>query len=467
MGRLLWVMPAVAISGILFLLSLPPADVMWLGWLALAPLFTAVVGRGLAIGALSGLGVCLFAAYLSTTGIFYLWDRLEGDPGWHYVGFLLFGIVMSIVCGALGELKRVGLRHAIMLAALAVLLEAALLLYLPAHLALTQYKSPAMMRLAEVTGIWGVSFLVWFSNLALAVLPHARPLKIAQHAAVAWVVILMATTVLWRWPQPLAPDEATFHQGHSEGQVVVAVLQTTSMELEDLERLNREATRLGADLVIWPELSATGAVAGGDTEQVRELSASAGQAAFVTTFPDAASPMPYNVASLFNGGRESDRYKKRKPFGGESKMHQAGSEARSVAWERGQLGLNVCFDSCFPNVMRETSRLQDVTLIALPCMGPETPYGFVQAIHGAYTPFRSAENGVPIARGESSAFAMITDSRGRILAEAPAGYVGPLLAAVELERRPTLYRQFGDWFLILSGLTFIACWVLGRRPSAT
>src|SRR5207244_4235868 len=135
-------------------------------------------------------------------------------------------------------------------------------------------------------------------------------------------------------------------------------------------------------------------------------------------------------AALFSRTGESRRYFKRKPFGGETQMHVAGSQAIAVPLDGRLIGLNICFDSCFPSVMRDTARL-GARVIVLPSMGPETPYGWIQAIHGAYTPFRSAELGIPIGRAEVTAFAMITDSSGRIVAQAPPGYRGPLVATVE------------------------------------
>jgi apolipoprotein N-acyltransferase len=461
MAQILLRIGAALGSGALFLLALPPADVAPLGWIVLAPLFLAVRGRGFAFAFLVGLGACLFAAYLSTIGVFYPWDRLEGDPGWHYVGFLLFGVVIALIAGAVGEWKELTLRRAVLLAAAAVLLEAILLVYLPAHLALTQYRSPAMMQVTQVTGIWGVSFLVWLTNLAVAAVLSRGVAKLRSKAAVvAATAALIAMTLLWQWPPPATPSDplAAIHPETTR----VAVIQTISMEPEDLEELHRQATDLGADLVVWPELSATGAVVAGDAASLRDLSAQ-GQAPFITSFPDPAEPLPYNVAALYKAGLESARYRKRKPFGGERQMHQPGSDAVAVPFREKNVGLNICFDSCFPYVMRETAQLEEVALIALPCMGPETPYGFIQAVHGAYTPFRSAEMGVAIARGESSAFAMITDGRGRIVAEAPPGYVGALAADVELVRRSTLYARFGEWFLLAAGLLFTALLVAEVR----
>ena len=57
--------------------------------------------------------------------------------------------------------------------------SAATLVVLPAHFALTQYRSPAMLGLASSTGIWGVSFVLWFFTFLVANLNfRSRALKI-------------------------------------------------------------------------------------------------------------------------------------------------------------------------------------------------------------------------------------------------------------------------------------------------
>jgi apolipoprotein N-acyltransferase len=213
------------------------------------------------------------------------------------------------------------------------------------------------------------------------------------------------------------------------------------------------------------EICFAGIAAGGRTQKLVELSRDSNQPAFVTTFPDASKPKPYNAAVMFFEGKESKPYFKRRPFAGESLDHEAGEMPGSAPFGNFAVGLNICFDSCYPNLLRDTARLEGVRIVALPCMGPESPYGVIQAIHGAFTPFRSAELGVPIARGESSAFAMITDASGRIVAQAPPGYQGLLIGDVETTPRWTVVRFLGDWFLYLSW-SIVFVWAIKSIRSA-
>jgi hypothetical protein len=114
--------------------------------------------------------------------------------------------------------------------------------------------------------------------------------------------------------------------------------------------------------------------------------------------------------------------------------------------------------------MRELARLPGVGLVVLPCGGPETPYGVIEALHGAFTPFRSAEMGVPIVRSDVSGFSQVTDACGRIVAEAPAGMQGVLRGTITPENRPTVYRTLGDWFLWACGVGVLcAAWAQARK----
>jgi hypothetical protein len=83
----------VVLSGLLLALSLPPYNVEWLGWFAIAPLFVAVRGRrplevvglGLAAGLTCGV-VCVRTyptshAMLAYTPFIFMGERQSVQPG--------------------------------------------------------------------------------------------------------------------------------------------------------------------------------------------------------------------------------------------------------------------------------------------------------------------------------------------------------------------------------------------------
>lgn len=436
------------VSGALLTAAMPPADLGLLSWFCMAPLLIGVRGSGFVVGSLAALWAALFAAWLSVTGVFYPGvARLDDTAAWHYVGFFLFSLSMVVVAGTWADMKTVSRWVWLWLPAIAVAAEATLLVYLPAHLGLAHYRSPFLLKVASITGIWGVSYLVWAANVRVALafadgrLPKSSKSLAARGMDLSLLAIILASMV-WRFPPPVYE---ALGEG-KQGQMLVAAIQTLSHEPEQLDRLHRQAAALAPEYVVWPELSASGWVVGGDVGELQKVSEQG--AAFVTSYPRLeGGSLPYNVSSLFIEGKALGNYRKRKLFGGERSMHLPGSKPTSARYGKGDLGLLVCFDSCFPYIVRETANLPGVNSISLPSMGPESPFGVMQAMHGAFTPFRAAENGVAIARGESSAFAQIIDGDGRIVAEAPAAFEGAIAGWVSDRPRWTFYKVAGDWFL--------------------
>lgn len=449
MRRATWIVAAVAVSAVLLVLALPPADLHFLGFIALVPVLLAVRGRGFAVGFASGMGVLVLGSLITRWGWFYEPSILDGDPGWNYLGFALFGLAVGMTCAVMGETKRVDKWTPWLIAAWAVLFEAGLLIYLPAHLGLTQYRQLPAMKLASLGGVWVVSYFVWIVNLLLVNgIQQKKNWVLGGCGAVLGVYLGLSAII-----------------GHPRGgPLKVAIVQTESVDIDELAAYNREATKSGAEIVVWPELSGTVAAAGGNSSELVELAAQDDQAPFVTSFKDGTSPMPHNVAAVFSRDGESERYSKRKPFGAERSMHAAGTEPGKATVDGITYGLNICFDSCFPSVMLDTAELEGVEVILLPTLDPIAPYGTVQAIHAAYTPFRAAELGIPIVRADTTAYSMVVDARGVIVAEAGSGTEEIVLADVTPDSRNTLYRRFGDWFLYVCGVACLAGLVLRRKP---
>src|SRR6266849_3878272 len=103
-------------AGMLLAFSLPPFDIEWLGWVALAPLLGAVAAMAAA-----------------------------SRRRWHGLRWVLFVAGAGVAAEWLTAFSP-----------------------LPLNLALCQYRTLHVIQVASLTGIWGVSFLVWWTNAALA-----------------------------------------------------------------------------------------------------------------------------------------------------------------------------------------------------------------------------------------------------------------------------------------------------------
>jgi apolipoprotein N-acyltransferase len=439
------------VSAVLFAWALPPTSLWPLGWIAFAPMLAAIRGRGFLVGFICGIATLMLTALVVREGWLPGLAKVDGESAWLYSGCGFFGFVVSILSGIAGEWKTSGPWRIVAFAAVGVVLEACLLWVLPAHIALTQWRVPAMMSVASVTGIWGVSALLWASNLLIAqAVQEKRPrLALLTVIATAWCGL----SVILK--PPLA---------QSETDPLFVAVQSAANQPEDMMKWQRDAAkRPAANLSVWPEFAGMMAAPRGDTTELREISKFGPP--FVTSFPDDASPLPHNTASVFANGEESARYFKRKPFGGEKNMHAAGDRAVAVPLPSdlgGRVALAICYDSCYPSVMREAARIEGVKLIALPTIDPESPQAFIAAVHASFTTFRAAELGVPIIRADGYAYSAVVNATGAVRGLQPPGEA-TLRSRMPLEARWTVYKALGDWMLPLSGAIVLVGIVVNVR----
>lgn len=443
------VFAAGLLSGALLALSMPLAGWAGLGWVFLMPLLWATKEQGAFKGFIGGITAALFGGWVSTTRLIGAPLVADGTEAWNYVGFGLYGMVMAAFVGWVAETKQHTWKSLIPLACLGVLVELITFIRLPAHIALSQYASSPMMVVASVGGIWAVSWLLWMSNLTVLLPERHRKWGMGAAAACGILSQLFAWSHLSRLsPQPLLAQTPG----------PVGLLQTAQVGAEPLLELQQPLAALRPSFAVWPELSVTRF----DTDALAEFGKSRDGWPVVASFLDDAEPRPHNAAVFFGPDGASRAYHKRKPFGDESKMVQAGREPVTVKVMPLDVGLNICFDSCYPWIMRDTV-LDGADVIALPTLDPKSPNGFIQAAHAAFTTFRAAELGVPIVRAEHTAWSMVVNSGGQITGKAPVGWEGAMARDLPRDQRLTPYRMFGDWFLWGCLAVFGSSVVLSRQ----
>ena len=430
MGRVFRLIAGSLASGLLLVLALPLGEQAWIGWFALVPLVIVTRDQRIILGVVGAILTIGFAALLASTGWLYH-HRMVGDMVVIFGACGKFAFVVGVVLAASADVGA-WRRPAWFFAALATLLEACTLAELPVHLALTQYRNLLLMPLASFGGVWIVSFLLWWFNFHIVRLPSKQMM--------GWIVAVSTFALV------------TQRVGFSASGSVqnFAAIQVSDPDEKILLALQTEASKTSPEFVVWPEFAGMSFV-GATDHPLRDVTSHPGIAPLITSFRDDARPLPHNVAALFSSGSESARYAKRKLFGGEKYMHAPGKVAVAVPYRDGTVGLCICFDSCYPEAIRETARLPGVSVIALPTIDPPTANYFMAGMHAAYTPFRCAESGVAMIRSDGNAYSQIVDATGRIVAEKGPGD-GVLRGAVPVGRRWTLYGAIGDWFLVICGV---------------
>jgi len=438
--RPLTALPLAVASGVLLALALPPRDVSILGWIAFVPLILAAHVCRLLTAAGCGLVATLTCALIASGRIT---DAAQFGNLFGVFGAL--ALVLAFVAAVISVTSRFSPNLGVLLIACAgVTAELTSLWVFPVNVALSQYRNPAMLKLASITGIWGVSFLIWFVA-ASVVAAVARP-KSAWPLAVVSLAVVVSGWII-KFPTP------------AEGPVLrVAAVQTPYAR--DARRLTRTIGEK-ASLVVWPE-QRLDPCDGNPARAARESRLYV----VCNVIEPRVNAKAYNSAYLYApSGRIIGKQYKRFPFGDEIRLCARGP--RLVPIDRGgfRAGMAVCFDTQFPVVARDLVR-DGADIVLVPVHDPEMPSSLLNYLHGAIAPFRAAENGVPIVWADSKGLSMIVERSGQVTARAPARREAVVCGPVRLRTAITLANRFGDWFACLCAGAFLLGTVsaLARRP---
>lgn len=417
------------LSGLLLALALPPYDAPLLGFVALSPLLIAVLQspRVVWVG---------YAPLMTITSGVVL-TGLPFSAGtvhdyWAFVPFVAFGVSLvpvMVVARQFGTAR--GWMTVLATGAVAVLCEwLAARLDHPYTIALALWRDVPLLWVAGWIGVWGLAFLVWAVNaaVALAVVQKGQlaPLKVLG------VVLILLHGLGWLQMRFWSPNEY----------IRVAVVQARHRWYEGSIA---EAKARGAQLIVLPEVCCdpTQAAAWARRYQVWLVIGywvARNSASLVA--PDGSVSMPYY---------------KMYPYLDEEPSWLPGEPIRAFASPFGVLGAVICYDTMFTEPCRQQAR-NGARLIAVPTFDPVVPNLALHHLHAAMTTLRAAEHRTPMARSEYAAASMIVDEWGRILAYADE-HTNLAVADVPLgSGKGTLASRLGDWLVLGYAVLGVALW---------
>jgi apolipoprotein N-acyltransferase len=339
----------------------------------------------------------------------------------------------------------------------------------------TQVDHLGLMQLASVTGVHGISFLVYLVAASveawIAEPTHGRlPLValVVAGAAAAWGELRtsLATARAERVVRVATVDTDANFSGPPLPQSV------------DVDRIDgalfertRDAARAGARLVVWPEAATlvlparemawrerVGALA-------RELSIAlaAGHVVLRST-----EPLRYdNQYALFSRrGVLEHLYTKHHPVPGEPISRGEGPMPVFASDELGRVSGAICYDADFPEVsLEQAGAAADLVVL------PSSDWRGIDPIHAQMAAVRAIEGGYSIVRATRSGLSLAADAYGRVRGWHSAFDVGArtMVADVPARRARTPYAALGDafgWLNIAASVVALAyaarSW---RRPS--
>jgi apolipoprotein N-acyltransferase len=472
-----------ALSGFLLVLVFPKFDFVWLAPFALTPLIFAVARE---TRPLRRFGLGYVAGLIYWGGVNY-WIQyvldVHGGTG-HVLSWLmliLFCLAKALHMGAFALLAGWAMRvwwAAIAVPAVWVAIEWT---HGPLGFAWLDLGNAGIdmavpLRLAPITGVYGLSFVFALMSTAVAIAFLRRP---------RWQLTPMLL-VLTPLMLPFLPD---VHRGAASALLVQpnipddevwnpATFESTVQRMNVMSIVLEFGRHQPPDLVVWPEVPApfyenTPAM----TDEARRNGQNGHTYFLAGIVARAPSGEPLNSAALWSpDGTEVSRYDKVNlvPFGEfvpwpfgylTSKVSTEAGDFKSgtrvvVSRENGHtIGTFICYESVFPNYIRKFA-LQGAE--ALFNLSNDSWFGRSAARHQhlKIARMRAVENRRWLLRDTNDGITAAIDPAGRVSNEVSSFEAISGEVSFNYLKETTFYTRWGDWFVAL-------CAVLGAAGVIT
>lgn len=493
-----------ALSGLLLAAAFPTINAHFLAWFALIPLFLALKGQtvknGFWIGGLAG--VVYFAGTIHwVTNSVHFYGHIPLIPA--SLVTLLLAAYMALYPALFGAaVVHVRNTRPALLVIAAPSLWTALELartyvfsgFPWSLLGYTQYSVLPVIQIADLTGVYGISFLIVLVNSSVAEFIMDRK----KYGAVVLAVIVLTLVTGYGFMKLREPERTD--------NIKISVIQGNieqdkkwdpayqSEVLAVYKRLTLEALQQHPDLIIWPETATpfyfTG-VAGNDQALTRDLIDFIKQHKVPLLFGSPTYEIKpnrqiigRNSAFLVSGdGRIENLYHKIHlvPFGEYVPLRQVlffveklvqaigdfqGGDEYTVMTvpyngpdkqHAENISTVICYEIIFPDLVR---RFVDKGAHIITTITNDAWFGRTAAPyqHFSMAVLRAVENHVPVARAANTGISGFIDSRGRILETSGIFTEAYLTHAVSPGAEKTFYTKYGDLFsyaCVLAGLLML------------
>jgi apolipoprotein N-acyltransferase len=326
------------------------------------------------------------------------------------------------------------------------------------NLAYTQMDFLPLIQIASVTGLWGISFIVFLVAGAIAALLSGignawqrRVLAIAMGAVVCAVFILGMVRL-----QSKPSGESVAVTLIAKDVPMSAYLGSEEQALELLGEYAAEIRRVtpaGTQIVVLPEK--IGRVSESSLLEVDALfsSIASGIPAAIDLGLVRKTPLgAFNSSRFYSpDGKLEANYDKHHLIRG-VEPEKPGHKRVLLDEPTGRWGLQICKDMDFPKLSREYAT-EGANLMLVPAWD----FNVDRWLHARMAILRAVENGFALARSARNGLLTLSDNRGRILAEAAtvSDRFVSITGKVNVAREETFYTRAGNWFAWLCVATFV------------
>jgi apolipoprotein N-acyltransferase len=494
------------ISGGLIAAAFPKLGLSIVAWVAFVPLLLACgrksAGKAFKLGLLAGIvaygGILYWINIVVTT-----YGKLP--PVVSFIIFLMLVTYLAVYVGVFMYLVRKGEEKGIpVIFSFPVIwvaleyLRSFLLTGFPwASLGYSQYNILPLIQIADVTGVYGVSFLIALANAVVYELIKGGVKKGSSIHPIRGVIIfliLFVATVVYGFikldrVESGKPLRVALVQGNID-QSIKWDPANQEATVAIYERLTRQAGASGVDLVVWPESAVPLYLQDNETYLPRLK----GLAASINADLVVGSPAYDNEGGVIRYRNSAFLISPKSGIVGRSdKVHlvpfgeyvplakllpfvhklvvgvgdfSPGGGIVPLSIGKGKIGVLVCFEGIFPELSRNYVLAGSRLLVNIT---NDAWYGRSSAPyqHLSMTVFRAVENRVPLVRAANTGISAIIDSEGRIKERTQLFQEAFVNGDVVLGTGDTLYTRYGDLFakicLFLSGLTAILIFTRNKR----
>lgn len=365
----------------------------------------------------------------------------------------------------------------------------------------SQYRILPIIQIADVTSVYGVSFLIVMVNAALYLIIRrfwAGGLEAKASTTFSFAVGISFLLVLlslgygyWRISDLSSTGRPTIKVAAIQGNIPQDVKwdeRYRKATIETYQRLTLKVLPDHPDLVIWPESAAPFLF---ETDPIgrQEITSFLKGHGFYLLFGSPAvkllnrQPLLQNSAYLLSSqGDIQGRYDKIHlvPFGEYVPLSSLlffvnklvegigdftpGEDYVVMDLPKGKVGTVICFEVIFPELVREfvRNRAQLMTTIT-----NDSWFGRSSAAyqHFSMVVFRAVENHVAFARAANTGISGFIEPTGRIIQQSPLFVEAALVSELSLSQLGglTLYTRWGDFFAYVCGIITVGFWLQRRK----
>ena len=480
------------LSGLMLTASFPPGKLDWIVWFALIPLLKNLekesYSHAFTLGLIAGL-----AHYL--TLIYWILFVLEAYGGLHFL--LSFGVLLSLslylaIYPALFSLFVCYIKttrfKAFMMASLWVSLEyirAKVLTGFPwCLLGYSQYQNLKLIQIANLVGVYGLSFLIVICNASIFFLLFDGPSR-GQKRVFKWEALIALLMVVLTLTYGYHRISASQVNNKKQKSVKVSIIQGNidqsikwnpayqEKTINLYEKLTRQTTPFKPHLIVWPETSVPFFFQNATpfSKKVIEISKES-KAHLIFGSPayrqENRKTIYHNRAyHLSPNGELIDYYDKIHlvPFGEYVPLKKflpfvhrlvpaagdfaSGTEVAPLKLPFLSAGVLICFEVIFPELARNHAKRGAEILVN---MTNDAWFGQTSAPyqHLSMAVFRAVENGKPLIRAANTGFSAFISPQGKIISKSNLFRKEILNHEEGLVHAPlSFYTRYGDIFALL------------------